>query len=225
MTEQVVQAIVLSASTFREYDSLLECFTKEAGLLRFIVKGAFGIKSSKKNLCQPFTYGEYVYRPSKNSLHRLSEGKVTQPFLSLRENFEKLVAASELVRLIARSQMPDQPAPELFDLLKSYLTNLGSAENPAPFPGSFYLKLLLHEGCLPEKIDCQVCKGFSDPLFFTEGSFFCGRHKKERSETFSFEELTMIRELVTERSFRKLGLLNPSERLLQKIKLLYRELH
>lgn len=67
-----LKGIILSAIDFKEYDRILNVFSRDEGIVSLIVNGAN--RSSKgKPLTAPLTYAEFVYSETRGNLLRCRE--------------------------------------------------------------------------------------------------------------------------------------------------------
>lgn len=142
------EGIVLRSFPFKEREQILTIFTKEQGILSLILK-----KFSKKNqflaLATPFTEGEFFYHKGNSTLYRFQDGTVFNEHLFLRNEWKYLELAGEMIRLLIQSQLPEKPAPVLYQIFSAYLKQIPHFPHQTTLLGSFILKLLQHEGILP----------------------------------------------------------------------------
>ncbi len=145
-----MDAIVLKATKYEDDGRILKIFTKEAGLVSVIVK-----KISKKGtywqtLTSPLARGEFHLKQGNSALYTLSDASLTDPYLEIRENLDKLEAACTILRALLLSQHPEKASPALFHLTLVYLKKLKTFSTPALIALSFQMKLLNFEGLFPE---------------------------------------------------------------------------
>jgi len=145
--------------------------------------------------------------------------------LGLRDSYEHLTAGFDLLHAILKSQVEQYPSADLFCLLKSYLKQIVSSKDPKVLVSSFYLKLLLLEGCLTLKSQCSRCHKKAPYLYFCFQDYFCRECAPITNLMFSSTELKTLFELVKERSFQELNQKQVNEELGDKIRKLYGQLH
>lgn len=142
------EGIILHTLDFRDYDKIVSAFTAEHGVLKFVAHKANAAKRGLKVL--PLTKADIIYMTTQSELYKLKDLSPIAQYLSLRQNFEYLQAACELLKCVLRTQLPQKPAPELYGLLCAYLDKIPKVSNPALIEASFRLKLLRHEGIFEE---------------------------------------------------------------------------
>ncbi len=224
-TDLHTDAFVLSSIPFKDYDRIVTLFSKEMGQIKVFVNGANRPKSNKLALSEPLTYASYLLRKKRGDFYTFIEGKLLDPFLGLRDSYEHLTAGFDLLHAILKSQVEQYPSADLFSLLKSYLKQMVSSKDPKVLVSSFYLKVLLFEGCLTLKSQCSRCHKKPSHLYFCFKDYFCKECAPVRNLVFSSEELKTVFELVKERSFQELSQKQVDEGLEDKIRKLYGELH
>jgi DNA repair protein RecO (recombination protein O) len=148
MILEKVEGVVLRSFPYREREHILTLFTLEKGFITLIIKAL-----SKKNthlfgLTHLFCRGEFLYIKKNSDLYRFSDGTVLNPHLFLRQEWRHLETASKLAKPLLHSQFPGKPAPGLYALFLAYLQQIPFFQETSGFLGSFYLKLLHHEGIL-----------------------------------------------------------------------------
>ncbi len=132
---------------------------------------------------------EFFFEIGKSELWKCQEALVLNHYLPLRENFERLQAACDLLQAIIISQLPGKPAEKLYTLLDYYLEKLPFCNDPRTVVSSFYLKTLQYEGIFPDIFH------FSQNFLLTEDS----------SNPFKEEDLDQIKHMAYCRSFMELA--------------------
>ncbi len=146
MREERAEGIVLKTFDYKENERIITIFTPEEGVITLIVKH---IKNQNKiALTTPFCQAEFLFIKGKSDLFKLQDGTILNDHHFLRASLAHIQAAAEMVKLILKSQLPGKPAPKLYALLLAYLSHLPHFEDTSSLIGSFYLKLLTHEGLL-----------------------------------------------------------------------------
>src|SRR6185295_20357441 len=72
----------------------------------------------------PLNYIEVIFRPSKSDLMKIQTGSLLNGHMHIRNSYETLCAACEILNALSQSQFPHKAAPLLFRLLKSTLNLL-----------------------------------------------------------------------------------------------------
>jgi len=146
MKENKCEGIVLKSYAFKETERILHLFTPDQGIIHLIVKHLSPKKPQRVNLATPLCQGQYLYRQGKSDLYSFIDGSILDMHLPLRQSLEKLTIGGKMLQAIHDSQMPEKPAPKLYQLLSAYLKKLPLA--PVAIWTSFQLKLLKHEGLI-----------------------------------------------------------------------------
>lgn len=226
MVEEIhTEAFTLTSIPFRDFDRIVTLFSKEQGLIKVLIKGANRPKSSRLIFCQPLTYSSFILQKKRSELTLFSEGKLINPFLSLRLSYDHLKASCDLSEALLKISITQSPCPDLFLLFKSYLNQISKYSNPFLLTTSFYLKISLYEGCLTLKRKCTNCKVDGEKLYFCSKDYFCTRCAPIRHLEFSQQELALLLEIVKEKSFDQLKSKTITSDLNEKVRKLYAELH
>ncbi len=167
--EQTV-AILVRKTLFSETTLFCTWVSERYGKVKTRAQGAKKVRSNFQGRLDLFQEMEICFeRSQKSDLHSLKEVCMTLPFvpgnLSSYPNLALAAYFAELSEAVLSA--PDEPAPEVFDLLKRGLRYL--RESPAS------LRALIHfENCL-----CKAMGVGGDPLEMLE--HYCGRLPRTRS--------------------------------------------
>jgi DNA repair protein RecO (recombination protein O) len=173
-----VNAIVLRRSELGETDKILRLFTREAGRIDAIAKGAKRGASKLSGATELFTYSRMQLATGK-SLEIVTQCEIKESFPSVRSNIDSLTRATYLCELVDRLIAQHEPNPEVFDLLLSALYLLRRARtNPDVIVHSFEMHLLAERGYRPELSRCVRCGGSLDTRYLafspSLGGTLCG---------------------------------------------------
>lgn len=147
MKEETCKAIVLRSTAYQEKARILTVFSEEKGILSVMVKN---VTQQKSAMLSPFCELEFVFYKKNSDMVSFKEGKIINDHLFLREKLEFLQTASSMTRAILKSQMPGKHAPLLYQLLRAYLKQIPLFSSHNSLLGSYYLKILQHEGLFLE---------------------------------------------------------------------------
>lgn len=142
------EGIVLSTSTFLDYDQIVTVFCANEGLLKFILKGVLRPKSRLKVPTEPLTELEFIYTKKNSDLYLCKEASLVNQNLHLRTSLDNMRAAFLMSQALLRSQLLHEPATLLYRLFLYYLKKLPECLNKEALVLSFYLKILRHDGLL-----------------------------------------------------------------------------
>jgi DNA repair protein RecO (recombination protein O) len=137
------QAITLRSIPLQDPKRIVTLFSADLGLISVVVSTS---KGKNRPLCEPFCQAEVVLFPKKKELFLLQDSSLINLHLPLREKLSYLNTASSMVKAILSSQLPEKPAPALYQLLAKSLEAIPAFPSLNTLLACFYLKLLLHEG-------------------------------------------------------------------------------
>lgn len=147
-SEETHEGLVLRSVDFKDRQKIITLYTPLRGLISLIVKGVNRKKTHLLTLTSPFTIAEYHLSVRRSALYTFLDGTPLFTNHFLRANLSHLQGATAIVKALLASQLPDKPAPQLYQLTRIYLQSLPAFEDPLPLIASYYLKLLKHEGLL-----------------------------------------------------------------------------
>lgn len=174
-------AVVLGRLDYSETSQVIVFYTRGAGKVRAIAKGAKrGTKTRFAVGADLLDVGRLVYsaRPDRPAvLANVVEFKPTLSLSGLRERIDRLYAAQYCAEITAHLTEDGDPHPELFEALVAALTGASTAPEPLAVVVT-YLRALLEEiGSLPRFDACMSCARTTDLTHFSsfEGGMIC-RH-------------------------------------------------
>ena len=140
MEEQHTQALILKCTPYGENDRIATLFTPHLGKLSAYIKAA--------PFLQPLSLIEALIQPGKRDLYRLTEPRLVNGHLRLRDTFPCLKASMEIADFITRFFPEGIEKPHIFHLATAYFQKLPASKNPETFYFSFLLKTLHVEGLI-----------------------------------------------------------------------------
>lgn len=179
MAIQTTDAIILKRWPYGETSLIVSAFTRDWGKLRGIVKGIRTEPQRYGSRLEPFDVNTIVFYPKRSSsLHLISQCEVTQTFSGLHQNLRRLVLASYAAELLESVTAPEDPHPELFDLLQHALATLAAAAPEERLARYLEIKFLDLSGFLPRVDACVVCEQPAQAQAFLSsryGGLLCAR--------------------------------------------------
>jgi DNA repair protein RecO (recombination protein O) len=150
------EAVVLRHSDLGEADRLLVLFTREAGKVRAVAKGARKIRSRKAGHLEPFTR-VMLQLARAREFPIVTQAETIDAYLPIRENLVLTGYAAYTVELLDRFTFEEGENRALFNLLADTLARL--AYEPTPWTAVRYyeLRLLDLTGFRPELFTCTGC--------------------------------------------------------------------
>ena len=217
------KAIVLSSFNYRDFDRIVTFFTEDYGLIKAIVYGGNRIKM--RHLCEAYTYIDLTYTHKKNEIHSFKEAKVLDAHLDLRNTYESMESAMQLLTITAKSQFLESPSPKVFLLLKTYLSKIPLFKDPSILVSSYLIKTLLISGHWTLQTKCCKCNLSLQTFYYFNQDYFCSKCTPSKKLGFDLDEIKNLSELINERSFSALGQKPLSKSLSEKIHLMWELTH
>lgn len=201
MPTYTVSAIVLRRINLGETDKILTLFTREAGKLTAIAKGARRATSRLSGATELFTASKMLLATGR-SLEVVTQCEVKDSFPSLREDVYSLARAAYLCELLDHftAERDDSASEDIFTLILwalRMLKRLRESQDIAVH--AFELRLLATLGYLPVLDQCVRCErplgrvglGFSPAL----GGVLCAedRSRADDQMAISIEAIEAMR--------------------------------
>ncbi|VHO03922.1 DNA repair protein RecO [Candidatus Rhabdochlamydia sp. T3358] len=221
MEYEKTEGIVLRSLPYQDKNRIVTVFTNCYGILQFIIKGISAKRTDKLALSSPLCQGEYLFYRGKSSLMHFVDGSVLSEHLQLRTKMQHIQAAANLVQIILTSQLPDKPAPKVYQFFYKCLRAIPYFEDTAVLTNSFCIKLLKQEGLLALQPFCSQCK--KEAMALHHGESFCSFHAPKFSYKFSQEQWDILLTLAYATTFSQLQNLVSSEYLNEKINQVFQE--
>jgi DNA repair protein RecO (recombination protein O) len=151
-----VDAVVLRHNDWGEADRLLSLYTREAGKLRAVAKGARKLRSRKAGHLEPFTRVALMLARGRD-LWIVTQAETLDAYLPLRENLTLTGYASYLMELLDRFTYEEGQNLHLYQLLIDTLERLVVVPDTYMVVRYYELHLLDILGFRPELVQCPVC--------------------------------------------------------------------
>lgn len=169
-----VEGIVIRRADYGEGHAIITLFTKEAGKVSVMARGAKKMKSRHSAVTQLFTYGEYVYFKN-GQMGTLNSGEIIHAHHGLREDLFLSAYSAYLVELTDRMIGEHEGGSFLFEQLKAGLEAIEAGKDPAVITHIFELKMLGLAGYAPELHHCVSCgrDGGAASISVSMGGILC----------------------------------------------------
>jgi DNA repair protein RecO (recombination protein O) len=182
------------------------------------------MKNSKASATTPLTVVELIYTKGRSDLLKCHEISILDHNLALRNNFNTLEAACDMLHVVNATQMPGKSCSNLYQLLLTYLKKLPFAHDPATLSVSFRLKTLRHEGLWQNFSRCSNCACELIDSYILHGNTYCKLHIPPEAIEISSSERDIFELLAFSRDLSLLASLPMTQDLSKKIKLLFDDL-
>jgi DNA repair protein RecO (recombination protein O) len=200
----VADAVVLRLVDYSDTSQILTCWTREAGRLTGIAKGAKRAKSAFHGPFDLFGLYRLDYREKPaGQLHLLTSADLLDAHLGLRDDPDRLIAAGYCAEILLGLTADGMPIQPLFDLLVETYRELEGGAPVGPAGGAsgapawerplfrFEAQALTHLGHRPKLDACVACRGRLDrtALFCPRaGGALCDRCAREEASTLRVRE-------------------------------------
>lgn len=144
-----MEGIVLRSIPFEECSRIITLFTPAMGVCGVMMKEVGKKNLALLNITSVLSISEFQLSGGRSELYRLKDAALIDDFQAIRNDLAKLSAAGKMLKAVLKTQLPSNPSPTLYFLLRHYLEKMKSTTNPDNLYLSFYLKLLGHEGLFP----------------------------------------------------------------------------
>jgi len=151
-----VEGIIIRSMDYGEGNKICSLYTREAGKMSVMAKGAKKLNSRHGAITQLFTYGQYVvYKGSR--MGTLNGGEILSSHQKLREDLMKAAYASYLAELLEKLTGENEPNGMMFEQLLAALKAIEEDKEPSTVLHIMEMKMLALAGYLPELEQCVSC--------------------------------------------------------------------
>ncbi|MCW5798330.1 MAG: DNA repair protein RecO [Nitrospira sp.] len=151
-------AIVLHSRKWGDADRIVTCYTLRLGKLRGVARGARRLKSRLGGMIEPFTLCQLdLFEKPGDSLYRISQVALDEPFAKLRSDLALMTAAGRMVNLVSAVMAEGDAEPRVFEMLESGLRTLLESRDAAWTTLLFQIRLLGITGFRPQTEQCATC--------------------------------------------------------------------
>lgn len=149
------EAIVLKTFDFRETSRIAIFFTKDCGKLKGVLKGIRKDQKKFGSSVDRFSINDIVfYRYSRSDLHLISQCDLKEYFFSIRQDYERSMAANYVLELVDRVMPPEHENEDVYQLMLNFLRSLDTAHNIDKLVHIFQIKILGLSGFKPHLDSC-----------------------------------------------------------------------
>lgn len=168
---------VIRTIDFGESDRIVTVFSREAGKLSLLAKGARKTESRFGAALELLTLSEFIYY-HREGLKIVSQADIVEAYSKLKGDYEHLVTGLRCARWVHRLLEDDHAEERAFTLFQHLLDALTQEEGPVIlYELAFKLKLLAGLGLAPTLDRCAVCAGSPIRSWFSmeKGGILCER--------------------------------------------------
>lgn len=174
-------ALTLRVIPFRETSLLIHLFTRDFGKLTVLSKGIRKKKPYILSHFEPFVYTTIAfYNNPRREIHILGDSFLKETFHSIRNDFDKVCAASYMVELIDKVTVSHAPHEDIFDVFVFCLCELEDVPIKKVLR-YFEVKVLSCLGLFPHVERCVLCGSQSITqrvsFSFQQGGMICSERR------------------------------------------------
>ncbi len=196
--EEKVLALVVDGFALGESDQVVNAFTSNGDLVRFVAKGARKTKSRNSAAVQPFVLGRYIISTAY-SLPILRQADIVKSYSRIRTDLVRCTAALSAMELIKLTVAEAGGEHAAFDLTRSYLEMLDNHPADSLVFDAFRLQFLSLLGYGLVWSQCVLCgaETAQGRLNWLEGGICCAKCSDERGLPVAADTLGIIRRLTS----------------------------
>jgi len=180
------EGIVLKSFDFRETSRIAVFFTRDFGKVKGVLKGIRKDPRKFSSSVELFSLNEIIYYQYRNSdIHLISHCDMKDFYPGLRQDLERMTAASYAAELVDTLLPAEEENPEIYDLMQAFLKALQATADVSKLVQTFQIKILSLSGFRPHLETCVSCsKKVEDaPRFSLRlGGLLCGECKDTGAE-------------------------------------------
>src|SRR5580698_4661645 len=152
------EGIVLKSFDFRETSRIATFFTPDFGKVKGVLKGIRRDPQKFGSSVEKFSVNDIVYYQYRNSdIHLVSHCDMKDFFSGLRQDLERMTAASYASELIDTLMPAEEQNGEIYSLMRAFLHSLQSTEDVGKLVHTFQIKILSLSGFQPHLEACVSC--------------------------------------------------------------------
>ncbi|WP_248508908.1 DNA repair protein RecO [Sporosarcina sp. NCCP-2222] len=170
------EGIILKSIPYGEANKIVTIFTREAGKLTAMARGAKKPASRLSAITQNFTHGSFLLKTGKG-MGSLEQGETIDSMRFIREDLEATAYASYIVELIDKLTEDREATRNVYGLLYEALHAINEEYDPEAISLFVEWKMLPIAGVYPTVHQCANC-GATEGEFafsFQEIGFLCHR--------------------------------------------------
>jgi DNA repair protein RecO (recombination protein O) len=180
-----VEAVVLRHSDWGEADRLLSLYTREAGKLRAVAKGARKLRSRKAGHLEPFTRVTLMLARG-HDFWIVTQAETVEAYLPLREDLVRTGYAAYVIELLDRFSYEEGENRSTYSLLVDTLQRLSGGEDTFQAVRYYEIRLMDSMGFRPQLFRCveggEEIRAEDQYFSAHGGGVLCPRHGRSAPE-------------------------------------------
>ena len=159
MNVVTTEAIVLRSYNLAEADRIVLCFTRSAGLIRGVAKGARRMKSRFGAALEPFTVVRLEFREKENrELVTITGVEIVKSYFDLAADVECMEVLGYMAELVNEFAPPHEANEKLYRMVAACLEALAAVPQTSKIVLRYFeIWILRLAGSFPDVSACAVC--------------------------------------------------------------------
>lgn len=159
MNVVTTEAIVLRSYNLAEADRIMLCFTRSAGLIRGVAKGARRMKSRFGAALEPFTVVRLEFREKENrELVTITGVEIVKSYFDLAADVECMEGLGYMAELVNEFAPPHEANEKLYRMVAACLEALAAVPQTSKIVLRYFeIWILRLAGSFPDVSACAVC--------------------------------------------------------------------
>ena len=186
--------IVLKSIPYSESSLISRIFTPEFGKVSIIARGAKKTKGGNSAMLEPMNIVEFQmnFNESKD-LQILREISIHQNLSTIRANIKKMAIGLVMVEILDKTTHQFDPAPILYRLIESSISELNNLDIPDMALFIFYLiQFSKYSGFNPVSATCHNCDRELSSAFYNLQSGFLDCENCRNVDSLNFDSDTFL---------------------------------
>lgn len=164
--------VVLDTFRVGEADRIVTFYSPDQGKIKAKAKGIARTKSKYGSAAELFALDSFILYAKREDqeIYTLTECMVLDSREEIRADLARLAVAAYIAEMTVAFTPPQDPQPELWELLDETAIALRMAPDVAALPWAYQIKILEILGHLPDMTGCQSCgKPYKKGAAYFEG--------------------------------------------------------
>lgn len=193
------EIIVLKEVQYKDYDKILQCFSKKNGKIQVMARNARRANNENMSVAQIMNHSIVNIYLNKD-MYILTNGSVINHFYELRNNFESYVYGNYILEILNHVLQENENYSKIFDMsVKILLMLVHHPDKMNYFIAAYEIKLISILGYKPELDSCSHCGGNEKAFLFSieEGGIVCKKCTSQQlGLSVSLEDIVAIKSLI-----------------------------
>lgn len=186
------RALALKKTKLGEADLIVTLLAEDGCQVRAVAKGARKTTSKFGARLEPFSVCDLLLATGR-TLDVVTDAQIVTSNAALREDYDRMAAASVVVDFLDKVSVECQPEERLFGLACATLDAMSAAERPdlLPLVAAFLVKGMALHGYRPQFEACVSCGGPSGPgarFDLSAGGLVCASCGTGSAESVALDE-------------------------------------